>query len=262
MAIKKNYSIDMLRRSLCLGMLGIPLGGGLFSFASAQQGSGWPPPASARLEYDMDGVWNTPISGSGSVDWLYNAKTMKYVLDLNISAFFLSFFYGSQGRLDPKAGFLPERFREKRIGKDRTILFDYSAEQVIFTWKSIDDAGVWELPSGIQDINSVMMQVGFLIATGSPDAKVGSMLEFPIARMGTVKFWKFKILDCPTIKTKAGTFETWHVSRIQEGNDKDLRIEFWLAPALHYMPVQMLFHLNKDKGYLNVTLEKIKSWVF
>lgn len=261
MASKEDVSIDVFRRSLFLGALGFPVWSGLFSLASAQQVTGWPPPASARLTYDMEGVWNVPISGSGIVDWLYSTETKRYVLDLNISAFFLSFFYGSQGRLEPMEGFFPEQFREKRIGKDRTIIFDYNAEQVIFTWKSIDDAGLWELPSGIQDINSVMMQIGFLIATGSPDAKVGHVLEFPIARMGTIKFWKFEILDRPTVKTKAGDFETWHVSRLPEGHDKDLRVEFWLAPALHYMPVQMTFHLSEG-DYLNVILEKIKSWVF
>lgn len=259
------------RRQVLLGAVGT-VGAGLLAVgglpvSSAQEAAGvastsgtqplWLPPQKALLDYDMVGDYRGQISGSGFIDWTFNRSTQAYSLDLEISALFLSFLYASRGTVDPRQGLLPTSYREKRIGRDRTVLIDRSRQQVRFNW---DASKVLPMPEGIQDVTSVIMQIAFLLANHRERMRSGEMFPFAMARMGSVKYWEFEVLGQTALETRAGQYQTWRVSRRPPagGSDNDLKVEFWLAPDMHYLPLQITFNL-KGGGYLQVTLKKTRQ---
>ena len=253
---------DFLRRRLVWGGLLLPLAGAASTRGWAQAGSAtvWRPPAQVNLDYDMQGHWNGPISGSGNVTWSYDASSAQYALDLTISALFLSFLYASRGLYRAETGFLPTSYREKRIGRDRTVRLDYNTGKVSFSWKPESESR--DMEPGIQDTTSVMMQIAYLIANSSQSVRTGQRFAFPIARMGSVKHWEFSVMGTPEVRTEVESYRTIHVSRLppESGSDNDLRVEFWLAPQMHYLPVKMAFNM-KDGTYLQVLLRRVRQLV-
>lgn len=268
---------DISKRQLLLGGLCLPFMGMISTAGSAWAradqpvrvnpkivtgASSWTPPARANLTYKMQGRgWSGPVSGTGEIDWKFDTATSTYELDLNILAMYMSLLYASKGQFKSEIGLLPISFREKRPGRDRTVWMNYETEKVIFPWKPNEQ---WPLLLGTQDMNSVIMQMAHLITGDAKNAQVGRQFEFPIIRMGNVKMWMFEIMGTPEIQTKGlGTYKTWHVSRLvpeNEAGSKDLRVDFWLAPQLHHLPVQMTFDMS-DGTYLQASLDKVKQLV-
>ena len=252
-AVKRR---QLIKKSLC-----VPL----FSFlpvisAWAQEGNGrtlWLPPKLASLGYDMSGHWATDVTGSGYLDWKYDEASSVYSMQLSVSALLMTLRYSSMGFIDKSEGMLPTRFREKRTKRDERIVhIDQVQNKVSYGWKE----GVDEKPQGIQDVTSIMLQFGFLLSTSPEKARVGQVFNFPVARMGSIKHWDFRIEGDEITKTRVGSYKTWHIKRLKEedGKDSDLQVEFWLAPELRYMPQKIHFNMKND-SYLHVSLNKVKA---
>jgi hypothetical protein len=252
------YKKGGTRRDFLLGGLCLPLLGGACPVWAQQSGAPhWMPLSRAILDYEMDGYWNRPVSGEGRIDWKYDRASSLYELDLTISAMMMTFLYASRGTVDPAQGLIPVSYREKRIGRDCTVMIDHAAREVRFSWKPRE---VKAMPDGIQDVTSVVMQMTFLMANDLQKAQVGHRFKFPVARMGEVKFWDFEVMGHPVVETRLGRYTTWQVRRIPPDNvvDNDVKVEFWLAPELFYLPLKMLFN-KKDEVQLWVSLQKIRQ---
>lgn len=242
-----NEMAVLSRRSLLVAGAAWSLAG-LPRFARAQ-GAAWP--ESAELSYDMTGFWLVPLTGTGNIHWAHDSES--YALDLTINAAILSFLYSSHGRIGPD-GLEPTAYREKRIGRDRTVSIDHDAHSISFSWKD----GRLDMPEGVQDSVSAMLQISHLLMQKT-QVVPGERFSFPMARMGSLTEWSFQVVDTPVVEAPFGQYQTWHVERLPTGNasDNDLRVQFWLAPALGGLPLQIAFDIAQD-SYLLVTLSNLQ----
>ncbi|MGL4666553.1 MAG: DUF3108 domain-containing protein [Saezia sp.] len=255
-ALKEYKEYSPIRRKLILGGLSVPLWAGLAPTAFAQSPL-WKPPAAVKFDYSLNGQYMGSVSGTGTFDWKYSSSNGIYAMELNISAFLMSFFYSSQGRYDEMAGVLPSAYREKRIGRDRTVSFDYPSETLSYRWKPTHDTR--PLKKGAQDAISVLMQMIHQMRNGVAELKAGQQLTFPIARMGSVKEWSFSVLGMETVKIKSESYEAWRIKWVSPKGDDATTTEMWLAPRLSYMPVK-LSYWSEDGSNLDILLTRIRTF--
>lgn len=218
----------------------------------------WRPVREASLGYSMTGYWKTSLSGNGSLDWKFSPDISVYVMKLNISAVLLAMNYSSVGFLTQEQGMIPTLYTEQRTGRDkRAVTIDHVKNQISYSWKE----GTTSKPPGVQDITSAIFQIGYLMAQKPQNIHVGQQFIFPVARMGHVRQWTFRVEESTEMQTPVGPYKVWHVKRLVDSNDQraDLQAEFWLAPLLRYFPVAINFTL-KDGAYLNVLLNKIDQF--
>lgn len=206
----------------------------------------------------MAGYWKTSLSGNGYLKWEYNPDISVYAMTLNISALLMSMSYSSVGFLTREEGMIPTSYTEQRTGRDsRTVVIDHVANQISYSWKK----DVLSKPLGVQDIMSAIFQIVYLMAQNSQEVHVGQKFTFPVARMGHVREWDFRVEKNAEIMTPTGSYKAWHIKRVPDREDHtaDLQVEFWLAPQLRYFPIAINFTM-KDGAYLRVLLNKINQF--
>lgn len=259
MVFKQSREYREARRKLLFAGLSMPvLGLCMMPVAHAQTPtSAWNPPNVVKFDYSLQGKWMGDVSGTGTLDWTYSSKSGAYSMDVNISSFLLSFFYSSKGHYDKNAGILPASYREKRIGRDRTVSFNYPNETLSYSWKPKDETR--PLREGAQDAISVLMQMIHQMRNGVDELRAGEHFVFPIARMGSVKEWSFSVVDLTKIKVKSEQYEAWHIKWISPKGDEATTVEMWLAPRLSYMPVK-LYYWSEDGTKLDILLNKIRAF--
>lgn len=227
---------------------------GALSYA---QPNTWRPPTNVKFGYDIKGNWMGNIYGKGAFTWSYSPQNHDYVMEVSISAFLMTFLYTSKGVYDENTGILPSSYREKRIGRDRTVSFDYPNQTLSYSWKNKSDTRA--LQAGTQDAISVLMQLIHHMKNNIPNLQSGEKITFPIARMGSVKEWSFSVLGQTSIKVGNQDYPTWHIEWLSPDGEDSTLVEMWLAPQLAYMPVK-LYYWSDDGSYLHIDLNKIKAF--
>jgi len=247
-----------MRRKLVLAGACVPvLGLGMMPLMAHAQTSAWTPPVAVKFDYSLQGQWMGDISGTGTFNWAYAPGTGAYSMEVDISAFLMSFFYASKGRYDPAVGILPASYREKRIGRDRTVSFNYPNETLSYSWKPKHETR--PLEQGVQDAISVLMQMIHQMINGVEALQAGQEFVFPIARMGSVKAWSFSVIGTRNVQVKTGVYETWHIKWLSPKGDEATIVEMWLAPKLSYMPVK-LYYWSEDGSKLDILLDRIRAF--
>jgi hypothetical protein len=199
-------------------------------------------PASTKVSYKGTGYYRGAIEGSGDFEWNHDEKTGAYKLFLR-SRFVVSGEFRSEG--NTKDGMiLPKRFEEVRAGRaPRATNFDHAAKKVSFS--SITD--VVDLPAGIQDAATIIMQISGVLASSGGELNVGQRFGYPIGRLNGVRFWSFEVAAVEELKTPLGQMQTYLIKRVgQELNERDVSLEFWLAPSLQGLPVRVVLKPNAE----------------
>jgi len=142
----------------------------------------------------------------------------------------------SEGGFDA-GGLAPERYALQRRGRDSQatnfrrelglISFSASAERV-------------PLPPGVQDRLSWMLQLAALLAANPDLRQPGRQLELPVAGLrGAAGAWRFEVRGLEALQLPVGAVpEALHLVREAQG-PYDARIEVWLDPDRHYLPVRL-----------------------
>jgi hypothetical protein len=195
------------------------------------------PPPATEIAYDMSiSAPDGSRAGAGSASLSWRIEQGRYALRLESR-------YGagdardharlvdSAGELDD-LGIAPLKVQEQRDGGDAILTrFDRAEGRIHYTRSPRTDAIV----DGSQDQASMLMQLAGIGAARRMSE--GDEIALYVSRAGGAGVLVFTVLGEETLAGPLGAVATWHLA--QAGGAGAARIELWLAPAYHWMPVQI-----------------------
>jgi len=106
-----------------------------------------------------------------------------------------------------------------------------------------------QLEPGLVDRLSVYLQA-------MADFKNDRLVQnYTLTDKNRIRTYRIDIHGQETVDTPMGRYETVHVSRHRDGSDNI--IEFWFAPALDFLPVQIV-HRDEDGEKARMLLERLQ----
>ncbi len=229
----------------------------VFSCCSAQYAQAESPdlPANTELSYKIKARQSgIPLSGSATVRWQHGAGQYSIVTETRAMLLGKILDASSHGRLDQQ-GLAPEKFYEKRLGKDGTTTrFDRDSKTISFSAANV----TYPLKGGEQDRTSATWQLITLARTYPERFKPGSEWKMFVAGRRDAEDWSFKVLAQVSINTALGEQQCYHISKEPPPDSKDQQLELWLAPALDWYPVRLKFS-DADGDYVDQLLEGVKK---
>ena len=144
-----------------------------------------------------------------------------------------------------ESGLRPDKYHYLRTGgnKERVahLTFDWDANVVVNNvagsrWKM-------SIPVGTQDKLSTRLGMMQALGRGETD------FTFDVADGGTLKQYRYQVLGRETLELPAGTFSTVKVTELR--GDERPRTWVWCAPALNYLPVQIVRQEKNDAEYIS-----------
>jgi hypothetical protein len=206
-------------------------------------------PPSTTLNYVMR---RGPLSGVGALVWRNTTTGYEAHLEGSVAGFSVMT-WNSQGAFDG-AGIAPLRFTDKRRGKDlQAANFQRKAGKITYSGPTTE----YPLVPGSQDRLSWMIQIA---AVASADPKLvapgGRIAFFVSGARGDADVWAFKVQGNEDVVTESATLHTVKLLR-EPRKEHDTRVEVWLDPAQHYLPVRA--RLSNDNSTLELMLSSVQS---
>ncbi|MBT3197091.1 MAG: DUF3108 domain-containing protein [Gammaproteobacteria bacterium] len=137
----------------------------------------------------------------------------------------------------------PERYHYQQRGKrerEREHIFDWQKQRV-----SLQEEGVTTVLEGLQP--GTVDKAMFLLTLMHDLEQGKELLRYPLAKPGQWTHYLFKRGDHATIEVAAGRFEVQLITRETTGK-RSFRL--WMAPALHYLPIQIEYTEKDGKRFL------------
>jgi hypothetical protein len=187
-------------------------------------------PPAALLEYRLRrGRW----SGSGELRWQpvgvrYQAQLQGHVAGFKVLT------WTSEGGLG-EAGIAPQRFTDQRRGKAaRVAQFQSASAHIVYS--EGQPAALW-MPDA-QDRLSWMLQLSAIALADPHRLDKGQRIGFLVSgARGDADVWSFESQGLSALSTPAGNLSA--VKLVREPRKlNDTRVEVWLDPARHYLPIQ------------------------
>lgn len=147
----------------------------------------------------------------------------------------------SQGDLDAEAGLAPRRFAQRQPGKqgmrDRQAT-NFRRDEGLISFSA--SPALLPLQEGAQDRISWWLQLAALVDAEPQRYQPGAELVMPVAGLrGEVQQWHFKVLGLEGLDLPAGRLAQALRLERQPLGAWDARIELWLDPARHHLPVRV-----------------------
>ncbi|MCR4468460.1 DUF3108 domain-containing protein [Burkholderia sp. SCN-KJ] len=190
-----------------------------------------PPPGDLQYDTFYNGMQNM----IGTIHWRTDGRT--YDLSVSMPVPFVGpFSYRSEGRIDA-FGVAPDRYVEKRGKRPEDIaIFNREIRQVVFT-RTPNNA---QLPDGVQDRFSMLMQLSGLVR-GNPAAyKPGVTQQFFVIDNNSGETWPITVIGDEDVQTQAGIIRARHFMRLPRRDGDTRRIDMWLAPSLDWLPARLV----------------------
>ncbi|MEY4563566.1 MAG: hypothetical protein RLZZ618_2843 [Pseudomonadota bacterium] len=203
-----------------------------------------PPPIT--LEYDMrKGSW----SGSGELVWRPTGARYQAKLEGRVAGFKVMT-WASEGGLDT-AGVAPVRFTDQRRGKSMMAAnFQRQSGRITFSGPSSEFA----LVPGSQDRLSWMVQIAAIAAADPQKVASAQRVSFFVAgARGDADVWSFQSQGTEDVMAGGGTVQAVRLLR-EPRKPNDTRVEVWLDPKQHYLPVRA--RLTSDGDTLELLLRE------
>jgi hypothetical protein len=143
----------------------------------------------------------------------------------------------SRGKVDI-AGIAPERYADQRRGRDlRAANFRRDIGRISFSGPTVQ----YPLLPGAQDRLSWLIQLS-AIAQAARQAEsplaIGSEIALMVAdARGVAAIWSLVVVGTELLDTAAGPVPALHLTR-EPVHPYDLRIDVWLDPAAHHLPLR------------------------
>jgi hypothetical protein len=141
----------------------------------------------------------------------------------------------SQGSLGPH-GLMPERFVDRRRGRDRLAAnFDHGAGRITYS----GSAASQPLRLGAQDRLSWMVQLAAILEAAPARHGAGSRIAVSVSgARADVDTWTFIVQDRQRLSLPGGAVvEALRLTR-EPRRPYDTRVEVWMDPAQHHLPVR------------------------
>jgi hypothetical protein len=173
---------------------------------------------------------------SGQAELVMERTAAGYALDLKGTALGLEVLgMSSRGALGPN-GLMPERFVDRRRGKDRLAAnFDHAAGRITYSGTPAAQA-LW--PGG-QDRLSWMVQLAAIVEAAPTRYPAGSRIALSVSgARADVDTWTFVVQGRQRLDLPAGAVtEALHLTR-EPRRPYDTQVEVWLNPAQHHLPAR------------------------
>jgi hypothetical protein len=188
-------------------------------------------PPAATLRYRLR---RGPVGGWAELQWRPAAAGYELTLRSQ-AAGAAAAGWTSSGGFDG-AGLAPERHVESRRGRDlRAANFQRAAGRITFSGPALE----YPLLPGAQDRLSWMIQLGAVLAADPALAQPGAQVSMFVAgTRGDGEVWTFRVGERAAVELADGQVaEAVHLVR-EPGRPYDTRVEVWLDPARHHLPVR------------------------
>ena len=137
-----------------------------------------------------------------------------------------------------KKGLQPVHFEHHRGSReDRKIIADFDWKKQQATFRHDGNTETAPIPAGMQDRISLMYQFMFLPLKSAS-------LKLDMSNGKKVTQYEYRLIGEEMLNTKAGTFQTIHLSRVRGPGDDGT--EVWLAKDKFHIPVKVV--VEEDKG--------------
>ncbi len=187
-------------------------------------------PPAMTLHYHM---YRGALRGSGELKWSPNAQGYVARLEGRLAGFSI-LTWVSQGGFDA-AGLAPQRYTDKRRGKSELAAnFQRGAGKITFSGSSTE----YPLLPGSQDRMSWMIQIAAIASADPKRLATGARLAMYVAgARGDAEVWAFTVQGPEDVATGDTPVQAIKLMR-EPRKPHDTRVEVWLAPSLHYLPVR------------------------
>ncbi len=173
---------------------------------------------------------------SGQAELVMERAAAGYTLDLKGTALGLEVLgMSSRGALGPN-GLMPERFVDRRRGKDRLAAnFDHAAGRITYSGSAAAQA-LW--PGG-QDRLSWMVQLAAIVEAAPTRYPAGSRIALSVSgARADVDTWTFVVQGRQRLVLPAGAVtDALHLTR-EPRRPYDTQVEVWLNPAQSHLPAR------------------------
>lgn len=187
-------------------------------------------PPAMTLHYAM---YRGALRGAGELTWNPSAQGYTARLDGRLAGFNI-LTWVSQGGFDA-AGLAPLRYTDKRRGKSELAAnFQRGAGKITFSGPSTE----YPLLPGAQDRMSWMIQIAAIASADPKRLATGARLAmYVVGARGDAEVWAFKVQGPEEVATRDSPVQAIKLLR-EPRKPHDTRVEVWLAPSLHYLPVR------------------------
>ncbi|MFP5390315.1 MAG: DUF3108 domain-containing protein [Gammaproteobacteria bacterium] len=194
-------------------------------------------PPSAQLSFDVrrtdsKGEWK----GSAEMLWKRSGAGYRIKVDASVTLMIASLHLAtmtSEGSID-EYGLAPRISTEQRRGRAPTAThFDAAAKRVSFSASEQS----WPITPGMQDKTSVQMQLAGIARADSGQLDAG--VELMVAEGKGSMPYRFQLVGREPLDTAMGLIETVHLARPPLPGSYNARVDVWLAPGHHWLPVQV-----------------------
>lgn len=189
-------------------------------------------PAPVTLRYELR---RGALSGSGELVW--RPADGRYQLTMEGSAFSINVLnWRSEGLLD-NAGIAPERFVDRRRGRDvRAANFQRDKGLITFSGPQVE----FPLLPGAQDRLSWMLQLPAIVAAEPRKFGPGAQVQLFVAgARGDADVWTFTVEGTETLDLPAGRVADALRLKREPRKPYDTLGEIWLDPARGHLPVRV-----------------------
>ena len=191
-------------------------------------------PGSVRLKYNVSGSKDgLPWTARAELLWLQDGST--YDARLEVGAFLIgSRQFTSTGRMTAD-GLAPLRYADK-TRTEVAAHFDRERQRVTFSANTTEAP----LQAGAQDRVSVFVQLGSMIAGEPAKYPTGTTISLQIIGPRATEVWVVTVDGEEKLNLPGGELTALKLTR-GISREFDVRTEFWLAPALGYLPARIRF---------------------
>ena len=216
------------------------------------QAAGQPPPVYATqlppavtLQYAVRRAGPTRPGLQAELRW--RPDDGRYTLSLGFAAIG----WASMGALDLH-GLAPERHVETRRGRElRAVNFQRDSARITFSGPPAQHA----LLPGVQDRLSWMLQLPAVIAANPGLAEAGAEVLLQVVSVrGDAAVWRFAVQGREDIDLPAGMVAGALHLRREPQRPYDTRVDVWLDPARHHLPVRVHLQTRAEGEGIDFTL--------
>jgi hypothetical protein len=202
-------------------------------------------PPAITLNYEMR---RGALSGTGELQWRptsngYEARLQGRLAGFNILT------WASQGGFDA-AGIAPVRYTDQRRSKAALAAnFQRDAGKISFSGTPTE----YPLLQGSQDRLSWMIQIAAIASADPKRLAPGARLAmYVVGARGDAEVWSFQVRGPEDVATGETSMHAIKLIR-EPRKPHDTRVEVWLAPSLHHLPVRA--RLSGDGSALELVLQ-------
>ncbi|WP_338770299.1 DUF3108 domain-containing protein [Massilia sp. METH4] len=209
-------------------------------------------PPSAELTYSVKASSHgIPLSGNGTITWQHGNGKYTLVTEARSGMFGKVLEYRSEGTIDAY-GLAPDTYHEKRIRKGAgTTTFGREAKTINLA----DSENTVPIHGGEQDRSSAAWQLAAVARAAPQKFTPGTEWNFYVVGRRNAETWSFKVVGTDTVKTGMGDLKAVHFSKAPP-KGKGQQVDLWLAPALEWYPVRLVF-LEDDGDSFEQLLDKV-----